>query len=55
MFFVLPNKNLRAYGDGGFILTKNKNMKKLKNLVLWHWSFNKTKKYYKKYYANEFE
>ena len=55
-FSFYPTKILGAYGDGGFILTKNKNMnEKIKRIRFYGIeSFNKSKKYYKKYYANEF-
>ena len=54
-FSFYPTKILGAYGDGGFILTKNKkNFEKAKRIRFYGIeSQNKYNKFYNKYYANE--
>lgn len=54
-FSFYPTKILGAYGDGGFILSKNKKIdEKIKRLRFYGIeSFNKRNKFYNKYYANE--
>ncbi|MDC0469389.1 DegT/DnrJ/EryC1/StrS family aminotransferase, partial [Candidatus Pelagibacter sp.] len=54
-FSFYPTKILGAYGDGGFIFSKNKKIdEKIKRLRFYGIeSFNKRNKYYNKYYANE--
>ena len=55
-FSFYPTKILGAYGDGGFILTKNKlTNDKVKRLRFYGIeTSNKSNKYNNKYYANEF-
>lgn len=55
-FSFYPTKILGAYGDGGFILTKNKNSHdKIKRIRFYGIeSGNKSNKFNKKYYANEY-
>ena len=54
-FSFYPTKILGAYGDGGFILTKNKKIfEKAKRIRFYGIeSQNKSNKFYNKYYANE--
>jgi aminotransferase EvaB len=55
-FSFYPTKILGAYGDGGFILVKNKNSHdKIKRIRFYGIeSGNKSNKFNKKYYANEY-
>ncbi len=54
-FSFYPTKILGTYGDGGFILTKNKNLnEKIKRLRFYGIeTANKKNKFFNKYYANE--
>ena len=54
-FSFYPTKILGAYGDGGFILTKNKKIfEKAKRIRFYGIeSQNRSNKFYNKYYANE--
>ena len=54
-FSFYPTKILGTYGDGGFILTKNKNLnEKIKRLRFYGIeTVNKKNKFFNKYYANE--
>ncbi len=54
-FSFYPTKILGAYGDGGFILTKSKQLdEKIKRLRFYGIeTVNKKNKFYNKYYANE--
>ena len=54
-FSFYPTKILGSYGDGGFILTNNKNFyKKIKRIRFYGIeTIDKKNRFYKKYYANE--
>ncbi len=55
-FSFYPTKILGAYGDGGFVISKNKSMdKKIRRIRFYGIeTVNKNHKFYNKYYANEF-
>ena len=55
MFFILPNKNFGAYGDGGFILTNDYNLYKKAKRIRFYGieTTDKKSRFFNKYYSNE--
>ena len=54
MFFFLSNKNIRAYGDGGFIITNDfRAFKQIKRLRFYGIETVENNKYKNQYYACE--
>ena len=54
-FSFYPTKILGAYGDGGFIQTKSRNLYERMRRIRFYGieNFNKKNRYYRKYYSNE--